>query len=85
MQRPGSPSGIDPKGQEAVERYCHHTPDVTPGSTDCNIPLSMGIPSICVGCYQGAGAHTREEYVVIDSLKAGYHIAMDLILSYFSD
>lgn len=73
------------KGQEAVERYCHHTPDVTPGSTDCNIPLSMGIPSICVGCYQGAGAHTREEYVVIDSLKAGYHIAMDLILSYFSD
>ena len=50
------------------------------GSTDCNIPLSMGIPSICVGCYNGDRSHTREEWVAIDSLLPGVKFAFDLIL-----
>lgn len=50
------------------------------GSTDCNIPLSMGIPSICVGCYNGDKSHTREEWVEIDSLLPGLKFAFDLIL-----
>lgn len=50
------------------------------GSTDCNIPLSMGIPSVCVGSFRGAGAHTREEYVEIDSLEEGYKTAFEMIL-----
>ena len=50
------------------------------GSTDCNIPLSMGIPSICVGCYNGDRSHTREEWVEIDSLLPGLKFAFDLIL-----
>ena len=54
-----------------------------PGSTDCNIPLSVGIPAVCVGCYFGAGAHTREEYVEIDSLLPGQKVAFDLILYHF--
>lgn len=54
-----------------------------PGSTDCNIPLSMGIPAICVGCYRGAGAHTREEYVETDSLLPGLKMALQLILHHF--
>lgn len=53
------------------------------GSTDCNIPLSMGVPAICVGCYEGAGAHTREEYVKIDSLLPGLKFAFDMILYHF--
>ena len=53
------------------------------GSTDCNIPLSMGIPAICVGCYEGAGAHTREEYVKIDSLLPGLRFACDMVLCHF--
>lgn len=53
------------------------------GSTDCNIPLSMGIPAVCLGCYFGSGAHTREEYVEIDSLLPGLKLAFDLILYYF--
>lgn len=52
-------------------------------STDCNIPLSMGIPSVCYGTYYGAGAHTREEYVEKDSLKAGYQVAFASVLRYF--
>ena len=50
------------------------------GSTDCNIPLSMGIPSICVGCYNGDRSHTREEWVAIDSLLPGVKFAFDMIL-----
>ena len=53
------------------------------GSTDCNIPLSMGIPAICVGCAHGGGAHTREEFVYIDSLKPGLGLAFELILHHF--
>lgn len=50
------------------------------GSTDCNIPLSLGVPAVCVGCYRGGGAHTREEYVELDSLLPGLKLALDLVL-----
>ncbi len=63
----------------AVERYAGKKPLQKAGSTDCNIPLSLGIPSICVGCYEGKGAHTREEYVELSSLKKGYRVAFDMI------
>ena len=53
------------------------------GSTDCNIPLSMGIPAICVGTYQGAKSHTREEFVEISSLLPGHKMAMELMLHHF--
>ena len=53
------------------------------GSTDCNIPLSMGIPAICVGTYQGAKSHTREEFVEISSLLPGHKMAMELRLHHF--
>lgn len=53
------------------------------GSTDCNVPLSLGIPAICVGCYEGKGSHTREEFVEIDSLQPGICLAFDLILHHF--
>jgi tripeptide aminopeptidase len=43
----------------------------TAGSTDCNLPLSLGIPSICLGVYRGHGAHTVEEYIEIDSIPLG--------------
>ena len=54
-----------------------------PGSTDCNIPLSLGIPAICVGTYDGAGCHTREEYVTIESLCPGHKMALELIFHHF--
>lgn len=63
----------------------HYGYDVTyaAGSTDCNIPLSLGIPSICVGCVEGRGAHTREEYAEISSLLPGLKLAFELILHHF--
>lgn len=53
------------------------------GSTDCNIPLSLGIPAICVGSYIGAKWHTREEKLLISSIPIGLKIAAELILGYF--
>lgn len=47
-----------------------------PSSTDCNIPLSQGIPAVCIGTYYGAGAHTREEYIEIDSLPTGLAVGI---------
>ena len=49
------------------------------GSTDCNIPLSLGIPSICVGSYLGSGAHTREEKLLKSSVMKGLNIVVEII------
>lgn len=67
----------------AVKLHFDHDADLCAGSTDCNIPLSVGIPAICVGCVDGKGAHTREEYIEISSLRPGLGLAFDLILDYF--
>lgn len=67
----------------AVKKYYDVNPATGFGSTDCNIPLSMGIPSLSVGCYKGAKAHTREEYIYIDSIYPGLKLAFDLILHHF--
>ena len=68
---------------EAVLRHFEHKANYGSGSTDCNIPLSMGIPAVCIGCADGGGAHTREEFVYIDSLKSGLGLAFDMILHHF--
>ena len=68
------------RANEASVRYYGKPHSFGRGSTDSNIPLSMGIPSICVGCYNGDKSHTREEWVEIDSLLPGLKFAFDLIL-----
>ena len=71
------------RSAEAIKRYFGNIPPYEYGSTDCNIPLSVGIPAICTGCVFGGGAHTREEYAEIDSLHPGLKLAFDLILYHF--
>lgn len=68
---------------DLLKHYTGEQPQVSSGSTDCNIPLSLGIPSICYGAYYGDGAHTREEYIEIESLKTGYRVVFESILAYF--
>ena len=58
------------------------TPSRYPASTDCNIPLSLGIPSVCVGFISGGGAHTINEYIDEDSIGIGFYTALKLIGSY---
>ncbi len=71
------------RAADAVEQHTGERPDVTSGSTDCNLPLSLGIPAICFGGYLGAGAHTREEYIELKSLPAGFKSLMAFVMSYF--
>ena len=49
------------------------------GSTDCNIPLSLGIPAICFGVCRGAGAHTRAEKLEVASLYDGCCLLLDFM------
>ncbi len=69
---------------EICEKYSGIPCIPTKGSTDSNIPMSMGVPSICVGTYLGGGAHTRDEWVKKDSLLVGLRIAGELILDCFA-
>jgi acetylornithine deacetylase/succinyl-diaminopimelate desuccinylase-like protein len=55
--------------------------DLNPSSTDSNIPLSMGIPSVTYGIYMGDGAHTIKEYIEPGSLKKGLPILALSVLS----
>lgn len=79
---PAKQEDLNARAAAAFEKYFGFAPDVKAGSTDCNIPLSMGIPSIMVPCAQGGGAHTRGEYIEIDSQVPGLKVAMEMVLHY---
>lgn len=46
-------------------------PRLNIGSTDANIPLSRGLPAICVGLTTGWGAHTLDEFIHIPPIAQG--------------
>ncbi len=69
--------------KEISEKYSGIKPKEKSGSTDCNSASSAGIPSVCLGVYNGGGAHTREEWVEKDSIAIGLKIAAELILEKF--
>lgn len=47
------------------------SPRINIGSTDANIPLSRGLPAICIGLTAGSGAHTVDEYIYTPPLAQG--------------
>jgi tripeptide aminopeptidase len=49
------------------------------GSTDANIPLSRGYPSICIGLTSGSGAHTINEYINTDPIEVGLMQFVDIV------
>ena len=89
-ERPCGAAG-DPAAQRALEtaciaaleRYVGGRKPISMGSTDCNIPLSLGIPSACFGMYRGGGAHTREEWMEPASLCAGMKAAACVLMNWF--
>ena len=80
---PAAMEALTLRAQEATLRHYSRELTFDAGSTDCNIPLSLGVPALCLGCYQGQGAHTREESVEIDSLIPGMKFLFDLVLQQF--
>lgn len=65
---PDSQQALTDRARSSIEKITGKTPLIGSGSTDCNIPLSLGIPSVCFGGLIGGGVHTREEYVSIPDL-----------------
>ncbi|MDO4345249.1 MAG: M20/M25/M40 family metallo-hydrolase [Eubacteriales bacterium] len=85
--RPGS-GQVDEERQRALEERClksirerYQGPvERTAGSTDCNIPMSEGIPAVTIGTALGEGTHTRQEWVDLESMKTGQAIALEIVL-----
>jgi acetylornithine deacetylase/succinyl-diaminopimelate desuccinylase-like protein len=49
------------------------------GSTDANLPLSEGIPAVCIGLTTGRGAHTLDEYILTRPLRQGLQHVLAVI------
>ncbi len=77
-------AALDRKLSNLIEEYTGKRPVLGSASTDCNIPFSMGIPAAAFGCYDGFGAHTREEWIKISSLKIGMPIMGAVVLEKFN-
>jgi len=70
------------KSADIISNFFFEDLDYDAYSTDGNVPLSMGIPANTIGTVSGGGAHTREEWVDLDSLPAGLKIVLSLMLEY---
>ena len=52
---------------------------LTSGSTDANIPLSRGYPSLVLGVSTGGSAHTVHEYVDVEPVKKGMECLTEFV------
>jgi acetylornithine deacetylase/succinyl-diaminopimelate desuccinylase-like protein len=60
-------------------------PNLTIGSTDANVPLSRGLPAICIGLSTGYGAHTVNEYIHVSPLFQGLAQLLALVEGIFQE
>jgi len=58
----------------------HKSPTLKASSTDANIPLSTGIPAVCIGLTRGDNVHRLDEYIEIDPLKNGFKYVLTLLI-----
>ncbi len=58
--------------------------DLLIGSTDANVPLSRGIPSICIGLTNGGRAHTVGEFMDPELLSKGLAQLIDVVVGAFN-
>ncbi|RME87127.1 MAG: M20/M25/M40 family metallo-hydrolase [Anaerolineae bacterium] len=71
------PAGEIPASHPLVRlaQHCLSAQGIPPrlaiGSTDINLPLSRGLPAICLGLTRGGGAHTEHEYILSSPLQQG--------------
>lgn len=55
-------------------------PEYTMASTDANIPLSYGLPAVCIGLSRSGNTHRPDEYMDVGTIPAGIGQAMLLAL-----
>lgn len=81
------PSGAIPREhplvQAAVGAYQSVGANVSyqQSSTDANIPLSQGIPAVCVGLTDGGNAHRSDEFIIPTNLGRGMQALLLLALA----
>ena len=71
------------RASASIREILGREPQFRSSSTDCNIPLSLGIPAVCMSVCTGSGCHTREEYLELDSLLPGSRLFLDFLADYF--
>lgn len=82
------PAGQTPDSEPIVQtglqilRDLGMDPYTDASSTDANVPISRGIPSVCVGVSRGEGAHRMEETIQIEPIASGMAQLMKLVLTY---
>lgn len=57
--------GIDVLSSLGIDAVCDAS------STDANVPMSRGIPAMCIGLANGGNVHRVDEYIVLDQLPVG--------------
>ena len=67
--------------RECGEKIIH----LKPGSTDASVPLSLGLPAICIGITRGGNAHSLTEYIELEPISRGYNALMSTIVSVLRD
>lgn len=81
---PDAQAALDAFSCDSIRRITGAEPVFLSGSTDCNIPLSVGIPSVCLGLCVATGAHTRTETLYLSSLSQGCRLCMDFLCHFFN-
>lgn len=82
---PGAVDALVRGASSVILGVTGESPKSKSASTDCNIPLSLGVPAICVGVYNGGGAHRREEWIDKSSLVPGLEIGLRVALGLAND
>ena len=59
-------------------------PNLSIGSTDANVPLSRGLPAVCIGLSNGHGAHTVNEHINTRPLGQGLMQLVGLVNGVFN-
>ncbi len=78
-------SALAERGRKICESVSGLSCSYRSSSTDSNIPLSMGVPSITLGAYRGGGAHTREEWIEKASVPVGLEIVKRTVLDFVKE
>jgi tripeptide aminopeptidase len=71
------PAGSIPKDDRFVQlaaetiRWLGQEPEFRAASTNLNVPLSLGIPGVCVGISRGERTHTVHEHIPIEPIPDG--------------
>jgi tripeptide aminopeptidase len=65
--------------RSGIGRYTFET-----GSTDANIPLSRGLPCVCVGLARGGNSHRPDEYIETQDVGRGLDALLRVVRGAFT-